>query len=87
MRAAVIDTGCANLPSVEASLVRVGLEPFTVSAPDEFLQAPYAVLPGVGSFGAAARALPAMKLVRAMHTNRADRMDGIFLSCLMIDSF
>lgn len=66
MKTAIVDTACANLPSVEAALRRVGLQPSLAEQPEETLEAPFAVLPGVGSFGAAAGQLRAQKMEDAL---------------------
>lgn len=66
MRAALIDTGCANLPSVESALRRIGLQPRIATSGAAVLDAPVAVLPGVGSFGAAAGRLRAQDLESAI---------------------
>lgn len=56
-RLAIADTGVANLASVLASFVRLGLEPRVSGDPDFLAEAELAVLPGVGSFGPAAARL------------------------------
>jgi cyclase len=54
---AIAATGAANLASVIAGLRRAGAEPFVCTDPDEYVEAPFAVLPGVGAFGPARRSL------------------------------
>ncbi len=54
---AIADTGVANLASVLASFVRLGLEPRVSGEADFLAGADLAVLPGVGSFGPAAARL------------------------------
>jgi imidazole glycerol phosphate synthase glutamine amidotransferase subunit len=75
MRAAIIDTGCANLPSVVSALRRIGLYPEVAGDGAAVLDAPLAVLPGVGSFGAAAQRLRDQdieaSLVERVAANRA----------------
>ncbi len=52
MKAAVIRTGTANLASVRAGLIRAGLTVELTLDPVAVRDAPVAVLPGVGAFGA-----------------------------------
>ena len=66
MRASLIDTGCANLPSVQSALRRIGLQPGIAKSRADVLDAPVAILPGVGSFGAAAERLRAQDLEGAI---------------------
>ena len=56
-RIAVVNTRASNLHSVEKALVKVGASPQVVSDPSSLLDADAAVLPGVGAFDAAMRAL------------------------------
>lgn len=53
----VVPTGTANLASVTAALRRVGASPRLARGEDDVTEASHVVLPGVGSFGAAAAAL------------------------------
>jgi imidazole glycerol phosphate synthase glutamine amidotransferase subunit len=66
MKAAIIDTGCANLPSVEAALRRAGLEPVLADSVASVLESPYVVLPGVGAFGPAVEQLRRQNLESAI---------------------
>lgn len=54
---AVVPTGSANLASVLAGLRRAGARPEPTLAAQRVAEAPLVVLPGVGSFGHARRAL------------------------------
>lgn len=56
-RVAIADSGVANLASMQSALAALGLEPNVTSDAVEFRSAPYAVVPGVGSFGAGMAAL------------------------------
>jgi imidazole glycerol phosphate synthase glutamine amidotransferase subunit len=56
-RIAVIDSGVANLASVMSALEAVGARPFIAASPIVLDDATHIVLPGVGSFGQAARTL------------------------------
>lgn len=47
---AIIDYGMGNLRSVQKGLESVGLPAFVTNNPDEVLQAPGVILPGVGAF-------------------------------------
>lgn len=49
----IVPTGTANLASVLAGLTRLGAEPSLAREPGDVQRADRAVLPGVGSFGAA----------------------------------
>ena len=65
-RIAVVNTRASNLHSVEKALVKVGASPQVVSDPGSLLDADAAVLPGVGAFDAAMRALADQDLVDAV---------------------
>ncbi|HEX2022014.1 MAG TPA: imidazole glycerol phosphate synthase subunit HisH [Candidatus Thermoplasmatota archaeon] len=54
---AILDYGVGNLHSIRKALERAGAAPRLVSDPRGLLDAPALVLPGVGAFGDAARAL------------------------------
>jgi glutamine amidotransferase len=56
-RVAVAATGVANLASMLAALARAGADAAATKDADELAEAEFAVLPGVGAFGAAAAAL------------------------------
>ena len=63
---AIVDTGAANTASVIAALTRAGAECYLTQSPHEVARAAFVVLPGVGAFGPAARALAASGLDRAL---------------------
>jgi glutamine amidotransferase len=54
---AVLDYGIGNLRSAEKALLRVGAQARLVDSPEGAIDASGLVLPGVGAFGACARAL------------------------------
>jgi imidazole glycerol phosphate synthase glutamine amidotransferase subunit len=54
---AIIRTGVSNAASVMAALRRAGARPFLSDEAERVAAAPFAVLPGVGAFGPAAKAL------------------------------
>ncbi len=54
---AVLDYGIGNLRSAEKALQHLGADARLVTDPDEVMTADAVVLPGVGAFGACARAL------------------------------
>lgn len=56
-RVAVLDYGIGNLRSAEKALQHIGAAARLVTDPDEVSAADAVVLPGVGAFGACARAL------------------------------
>ena len=56
-RVAIVRTGTANTASVIAAMERLQLEPFLTNAARDIEAANYVVLPGVGSFEAAAQSL------------------------------
>jgi imidazole glycerol-phosphate synthase subunit HisH len=56
-RVAFAATGVANLASIMAAFRRAGVEPSLASSPEDLALAPFAVVPGVGSFGSAVSAL------------------------------
>jgi imidazole glycerol phosphate synthase glutamine amidotransferase subunit len=53
----IVPTGTANLASVRAALVRLGVRPCLATAAAMIEDATHVVLPGVGSFGAAVAGL------------------------------
>lgn len=58
----VVKTGVANVASMLAGLRRAGATPVLVETGDRLLEAPRVVVPGVGAFGTAMKALHGMKL-------------------------
>lgn len=62
----VVPTGTANLASMLAALRRVGALPRLARDPSDVTDASHVVLPGVGSFGAAAAALRTAGLREAL---------------------
>jgi imidazole glycerol-phosphate synthase subunit HisH len=53
----IVSTGTANLASVLTALERCGASCTVTQRPEDIIDAPYVVLPGVGAFGAAMRRL------------------------------
>jgi imidazole glycerol phosphate synthase glutamine amidotransferase subunit len=81
MNVAIADSGVANLASMRSALAALGLEPVVTSDPHVFGSAPYAVVPGVGSFGAGMAALRRSGLDRAV-TERAASGEPLLAVCL-----
>jgi glutamine amidotransferase len=70
----IVDYGSGNLRSVQKSLERLGAEAVITSDPDRVAAATAVVLPGVGAFGDAMRALHDRGLVEPLQAHlRADR--------------
>lgn len=63
---AVIETGLANTASVLAALRRAGAQPELTTDPQTVAAAPYAVLPGVGAFGAGMDTLRRARLIEPL---------------------
>ncbi|NNC93347.1 MAG: imidazole glycerol phosphate synthase subunit HisF [Acidimicrobiia bacterium] len=80
-RVAVADSGVANLASITSGLRSIGLDPIITTDPGAFVAAPYAVLPGVGSFAAGMDALRRSGLDRAV-IERADAGAPLLAVCL-----
>ena len=77
VRVAFAATGVANLASIQAAFRRAGAEPFVAADPDELAAAPFAIVPGVGSFGSAMAALKSAGMDAAIKdriTRRAPTM-------------
>ncbi|KAB2425792.1 imidazole glycerol phosphate synthase subunit HisH, partial [Enterobacter hormaechei] len=53
MNVVILDTGCANLNSVQSAIMRHGYEPVVSRDPDVVLRADKLFLPGVGTAQAA----------------------------------
>lgn len=66
MSVVIIETGLANLASVEAALRRLGAESRRSQRAEDVREAAHVVLPGVGSFGAGRAALRRGGLDRAL---------------------
>ncbi|OQB95913.1 MAG: Imidazole glycerol phosphate synthase subunit HisH [Spirochaetes bacterium ADurb.Bin110] len=62
----IIETGVANLASVKAFAVRLGLEPIVSDKIVDVLEAPAVILPGVGAFGPAMERLSLLSLDEAL---------------------
>ena len=58
----IVDTGCANLASVQYAFERLGVEPVITDVPDVISAAERVVLPGVGSAPFAMKSLDAKGL-------------------------
>jgi imidazole glycerol-phosphate synthase subunit HisH len=59
-------TGVANLASIMAAFRRAGAAPYLAASPEDLASAPFAVVPGVGSFGSAVSALRAAGMDEAI---------------------
>jgi imidazole glycerol-phosphate synthase subunit HisH len=66
VKAALVDYGAGNLRSVSSALRRAGADPFVTTERHEVLEAPLAVIAGVGHVESAARRLSAAGLDRAV---------------------
>jgi imidazole glycerol phosphate synthase glutamine amidotransferase subunit len=77
----LIDYGAGNLPSVERAFRRLGAPTLRATRGDDLLRAETIVLPGVGHFGALARALARDGLGEALQAalNRGAAVLGICL--------
>ena len=67
----IIDYGSGNLRSVQKALERVGVEARITSDPNVVAESSQIVLPGVGAFGDAMRALRDRGLVEPIQIGRA----------------
>jgi len=79
-------TGAANLASVRAMCARAGVEPLVTDDPEALYRAEYALLPGVGAFGAAMSALRSRNLDKAMAARISEKRPtmGICLGMQMM---
>lgn len=68
MRVVILDTGCANLFSVNAAVKRLGYQPQVSRDADTILQADKLLLPGVGTARAAMDQLQARALIELIKT-------------------
>ena len=66
----IIDTGCANLASVQYALTRLGYRPQVSADPVAIRAADKLILPGVGSAAAAMHNLAARSLIEPVRTAR-----------------
>lgn len=80
-RIGVVDTGVANLVSIEVAFRRLGVEVSMIRTADEVVNAAGIVLPGVGSFGSGMAALGRRGLVEAIG-NRVDSGRPVLAICL-----
>ena len=71
MRVAIADYGAGNVRSVAAALERAGAEPFLTVDPSAVLEAPLALVAGVGHVESAARGLAATGLDDALRERAA----------------
>lgn len=62
----VVSTGVANVASVLAAFRRLGVEPLEIDRPEQVEQAQWLVLPGVGAFAAAMRAIEERQLAESL---------------------
>ncbi|HST24998.1 MAG TPA: imidazole glycerol phosphate synthase subunit HisH [Gaiellaceae bacterium] len=81
MRVAVADYGAGNLRSLCAALQRAGAEPVVTTAPDEVLDAPLAVVAGVGHVASAAAGLAATGVADALRA-RVEAGRPVFGICV-----
>jgi len=66
MKVTIIDYGVGNLRSVQSAFRFVGAETVITDSPDEVEKADCLILPGVGAFGPAVKALTTSGLTEAM---------------------
>lgn len=66
LRVSVVSTGTANIASVLAALDKCGATCTIAERPDEIIESPYLVLPGVGAFGAAMLRLTSLGFTDAL---------------------
>lgn len=83
-RIAVVDLGAGNLASLCAALAAVGGEPLRATEPGALRGAAAVVLPGVGQFAAAARALDAWRGALADAVDRGLPLLGICLGMQLL---
>lgn len=62
MSLVIVDTGCANLASVQYAIERLGVQPFITDSADDITSADRVVLPGVGSAPFAMKSINAKNL-------------------------
>ncbi|MFB6262664.1 MAG: imidazole glycerol phosphate synthase subunit HisH [Bradymonadaceae bacterium] len=78
---AIVDTGVANIASMEVAFRRLDAEPELTDRPSVVEGAPYVVLPGVGSFGAGMEMLHDSDLVAPIR-RRLDARRSTLAVCL-----
>lgn len=72
MRVGVIDYGAGNLYSVNNALKNIGVDGFNVSTPNDLKKADALIIPGVGSFYNAMRALNERNLTKELKRAASD---------------
>ncbi len=77
----IVDTGIANLASVQAAVNRLGSKPALTRDAQVVEQCPYLILPGVGAFGVGLQSLRAYKLIDALLA-RIERDQPTLAICL-----
>ena len=77
----LVQTGLANVASVLAGLTRAGAKVRVSASPDEVAAADFAVLPGVGAFGAGMRRLEETGLAAAVRA-RCEEDRPLLAICL-----
>ena len=77
----IVDTGVANIASLQAAFRRLDAETQLPTDPDALAEAAYAVLPGVGAFGAGMGTLRDADLVGPLRT-RLDDLRPVLAICL-----
>ena len=81
----LLDTGVANLASLEATFARLNVTTIRASTPDAVEQADALVLPGVGAFGAAMERLNSLDVVGAIRARiDADRPTLCVCLCMQL---
>jgi len=77
----IVDTGIANLASVQAAVNRLGSNPALTRDVEVVEQCPYLILPGVGSFGVGMQSLRTYNLIDALQA-RIERDLPTLVICL-----
>ncbi len=78
---AVIDTGVANIASVQSAFSKLGYETHFAQSDDEVFETNAVILPGVGSFAAGMAALNKLGFARALKL-RAESSKATLAVCL-----
>lgn len=87
MRAAIIDYGVGNVGSVSQALLRAGVKPRVTSAAQDIAQADFLVLPGVGEFSTAMKALDGAGLTDVLRMAIRDEEKPVLGICLGMQLF
>jgi glutamine amidotransferase len=78
----IIDIGMGNLRSVENAVYEQGFDPIRIDAPEQFDEATHVILPGVGHFSTAMKALRSHGLVDALAQFALEQKKPLLGICL-----